>query len=142
MVENWVALAVAVAILYVGYDIISEVLLGETPELRNLVPITFASLITVAVAYFMARYKLYVGRQTDSPALIAGGYHSQMDIYASVVVVAGLAGAALGLPNLDRTAAAIVVVFILFAGYEIASSAIRALRRRQMLGRVDICDTG
>ena len=132
-VENWVALAVAVAIFYVGFDIVIEVLGGQSPELKNLGPITLASLVTVAVAYFIARYKLYVGQQTNSPALIAGGYHSQMDIYASIVVVAGLAGAALGLPNLDRAAAAVVVVFILFSGYEIASSAITALRHRETL---------
>lgn len=133
VIENWVALAVALAIFYVGFDIVIEVLGGEPPELRNLGPIALASLVTVAVAYFIARYKLYVGRQTNSPALIAGGYHSQMDIYASIVVVAGLAGAALGLPNLDRAAAAVVVVFILFSGYEIASSAISALRHREPL---------
>jgi len=133
VVENWVALAVAAAIFYVGFDIVIEVLGGESPELKNLGPITLASLVTVGVAYFIARYKLYVGRQTNSPALIAGGYHSQMDIYASIVVVAGLAGAALGLPNLDRAAAAIVVVFIIFSGYEIASSAITALRQRETL---------
>ena len=133
VIENWVALAVAIAIFYVGFDIVIEVLGGVSPELRNLGPIALASIITVAVAYFIARYKLYVGRQTSSPALIAGGYHSQMDIYASIVVVAGLAGAALGLPNLDRAAAAVVVVFILFSGYEIASSAISALRHRETL---------
>lgn len=132
-VENWVALAVAVAIFYVGFDIVIEVLGNQPAELKNLGPITLASLITVAAAYFIARYKLYVGRQTNSPALIAGGYHSQMDIYASIVVVAGLGGAALGLPNLDRAAAAVVVVFILFSGYEIASSAISALRHHETL---------
>lgn len=133
VVENWVALAVAGAVFYVGFDIVSDVLLGEEPELRNLGPITLAALVTVAVAYFLARYKLYVGRQTGSPALIASGYHAQMDIYAAIVVVAGLAGGALGLPNLDRVAAAVVVVFILFAGYEIAAAAITALRHRQIL---------
>ena len=132
-VENWVALAVAGAIFYVGFDIVVEVLGGEPVELKNLGPIALASLVTVAAAYFIARYKLYVGRQTNSPALIAGGFHSQMDIYASIVVVAGLAGAALGLPNLDRAAAAVVVVFILFSGYEIASSALTALRHRAVL---------
>jgi len=133
VIENWIALAVALAIFYIGFDIVREVLLGEVPELRNLVPITFASLITVVAAYFIARYKLYVGRQTESPALIASGYHSQMDIYAAVVVVAGLAGGALGLPNLDRVAAAVVVVFIFLSGYEIAAAAITALRHQQIL---------
>ena len=99
VLENWVALAVAAAIFYVGFDIVREVLGGEAPELKNLAPVTLASLVTVAAAYFIARYKLYVGRQTNSPALVAGGYHSQMDIYAAIVVVVGLAGAALGLPR-------------------------------------------
>ncbi len=132
-IENWIALIVGLAIFYVGLDIIREVLLGDAPELRNLVPITFASLITVAFAYFIARYKLFVGRQTESPALIASGYHSQMDIYAAIVVVVGLAGAALGLPNLDRVAAVIVVIFIFLAGYEITSAAITALRTHRAL---------
>lgn len=132
-IENWIALIVAAAIFYVAYDIVIEVLSGETPELRNLGVITIASLVTVAAAYFIARYKLYVGKQTNSPALLASGAHSQMDIYAAIVVVVGLAGSALGLPNLDRAAAAIVVVFIVFSGYEIAISAISALRRREIL---------
>ncbi len=132
-IENWIALLVAAAIFYVAYDIIIEVLGGETPELRNLGVITIASLITVAAAYFIARYKLYVGKQTNSPALLASGAHSQMDIYAAIVVVIGLAGSALGLPNLDRAAAAVVVVFIVFSGYEIAVSAINALRKREVL---------
>lgn len=132
-IENWIALVVAAAIFYVAYDIIIEVLSGEAPELRNLGVITIASLITVAAAYFIARYKQYVGKQTNSPALLASGAHSQMDIYAAIVVVIGLAGSALGLPNLDRAAAAVVVVFIVFSGYEIAVSAISALRRREVL---------
>lgn len=132
-IENWIALFVAAAIFYVAYDIVIEVLGGETPELRNLGLITIASLVTVAAAFFIARYKQYVGKQTNSPALLASGAHSQMDIYAAIVVVVGLAGSALGLPNLDRAAAAVVVVFIVFSGYEIAISAISALRRRETL---------
>lgn len=132
-VENWVALVVAGAIFYVGIDIVTEVLAGETPELRNLVPITLAALVTVAVAYVIAHYKLYVGHQTGSPALIASGYHSRVDIYASIVVVVGLAGAALGLPKLDMAAAAIVAVMIFLSGYQIAASAIAALRQRRLL---------
>lgn len=132
-IENWIALAVSIAIFYVAYDIVIEVLSGEAPELMNLGPITIASLITVVTAYFIARYKLYVAGQTNSPALFASGAHSQMDIYAAIIVVVGLAGSALGLPNLDRAAAAIVVVFVAFSGFEVASSAISALRRHESL---------
>ena len=132
-VESGVALGVALAIFYVGFDIVGEVLLGEPPDLQNLGPITLAALITIPVAFLIARYLQYVGRQTGSPALVASGYHAQMDIWASIVAVAGLAGAALGVRSLDRAAAAVVVVFVLFAGYEIIASAWRALTHHTAL---------
>ena len=64
---------------------------------------------------------------------MASGYHSLIDIYAAIVVVTGLAGAALGLPNLDRAAAAIVAVMIFLSGYQIAASAIAALGQRRAI---------
>ncbi|WP_283193259.1 FtsH protease activity modulator HflK [Rhizobium sp. AN80A] len=134
-VENWTAIAISVAIFYVGLDIVRDVLNDAPVELRNITTITLASMLTVVITYVVARYKLYVGRQTNSPALTASGYHSQIDIYASIVVVTGLAGAALGLPNLDKAAAAIVAVMIFLSGYQVAASAITALRQHR---RVDI----
>lgn len=127
--ENVLALGVAAAIFYAGFDIVKDVLASEPPELENLFFVAIASLMTIPVAFFIARYLQYVGKQTDSPALTASGYHAQLDIYASIVVVAGLAGAALGIPNLDRAAAAVVVVFVLFAGYEIVTTAWQGLKK-------------
>lgn len=132
-VENWVALGVAAAIFYAGYDIVRDVLLSEPPDLRNLIPVTLGALVTIPIAWLIARYLRYVGQQTSSPALIASGYHAQLDVYTSIVVVAGLAAAALGIPSLDRAAAAVVVVFVLFAGYEIITSAWRAITQRTTL---------
>lgn len=127
-VENVVALIVSGFIFYVAYDIFREVLVGgEQPDLRNLWPVTVAALLTIAITYFIARYKEYVGRATDSPSLIASGYHSRMDLYASVLVVVSLAASALGLGALDRMAAVVVILFVILAGWEIASSALRAL---------------
>lgn len=127
-VENVVALAVSGFIFYVAYDIFQEVLVGrEVPDLRNLWPVTAAALLTIAITYFTARYKEYVGRQTESPSLIASGYHSRMDLYASILVVVSLAVSALGLGALDRIAAAVIILFVILAGWEIASSALRAL---------------
>lgn len=88
---------------------------------------TAAALLTIAITYFTARYKEYVGRATNSPSLIAGGYHSRMDLYASILVLVSLAASALGLGALDRLAAVVVIIFVIFAGWEIAGSALRAL---------------
>jgi len=128
VIENLVALIVSGFIFYVAYDIFREVMVGgERPDLRYLWPVTVAALLTITITYFTARYKEYVGRATDSPSLIAGGYHSRMDLYASVLVVVSLAASALGLGALDRLAVVVVIIFVIFAGWEIASSALRAL---------------
>jgi membrane protease subunit HflK len=128
LVENIVALIVSGFIFYVAYDIFAEVVIGDQgQELRNLWVVTIASLLTIGITYFIARYKEYVGREADSPSLVASGYHSRMDLYASILVVVSLAFSALGLGALDRLAAVVVIVFVLMAGWEIASSALRAL---------------
>ncbi len=127
-VENVVALVVSGFIFYVAYEIFREVLGGgEAPDLRNLWPVAAAALLTIAITYFTARYKEYVGRATGSTSLIASAYHSRMDLYTSILVVVALAASALGLEALDRVAAVVVIVFILLAGWEIASAAVRAL---------------
>lgn len=133
MIENIIAIVVGLFMLYAAFDIFREVMQGETPELRNLIPVTFAAILTVVVAWFTSRYKLYVGKETNSPALIASGYHARIDLYAGIVVVAGLAGSALGLPNLDRAAAVVVVLFVVYTAYEILRDAIAALRAQRAI---------
>ncbi len=126
-VEHLVSLLVAGFIFYIGFDVFREALAGDEPELRNVFWVALAALLTIAFSYFMARYKTYVGRATGSPALVADGYHSLMDMYSSIVVVAGLFGYAIGFRSLDKVAAVVVVLFIAFAGYEIARDALAGL---------------
>ena len=126
-IEHVVSLLVAAFIFYIGFDIFSEALAGEEPELHHVFWVTLASALTIALSYFMGRYKTYVGRATGSPALVADGYHSLMDMYSSIVVVAGLLGYAIGFRSLDRVAAVIVVLFIALAGYEVARDALAGL---------------
>jgi len=133
VIENGIAIVVGLAMLYAGVEIFVEVMQGGHVELRNLGPVTLGAALTVLVAWFTSRYKLYVGQQTQSPALIASGYHARIDLYANLVVVAGLAGSALALPNLDRVAAVVVVLFVAFTGYEILRDATSALRAHRAL---------
>lgn len=133
VIENIVAMVVGLAVLYAGLDIFLDVVGGDHAELRNLGWVTAISLITVAGAWFIARYLRYVGQQTGSQALLAGGYHAQIHIWETIVVVAGLAGSLLGLQNLDRLSAVLVVLFVVFAGFEIFSGALKALRQRRVL---------
>ena len=133
LIENAVALIVAGFIIAMGLNIFGQVAGHPTHQLANLGPVTVASLLTILAAFIVSRLLLYVGRQEDSPSLVASGYHAQMELWSSLVVVLGLAGAALGIQSLDRAAAVLVVLFVAFAGYDIGSSALFALRARGLL---------
>lgn len=133
LIENGIALVVAGFIVVMGINIFRQVAGHPSHELMNLGPVTVVSLLTIASAFIVSRLLLYVGRQEDSPSLIASGYHAQMELWASVVVVLGLAGSALGLKSLDRAAAVLVVLFVAFAAYDIGTSALNALRARGLL---------
>jgi membrane protease subunit HflK len=133
LVENAIALVVAGFIIVMGINIFRQVAGHPSHELMNLGPVTLVSLLTIVSAFIVSRLLLYVGRQEESPSLIASGYHAQMELWASVVVVLGLAGSALGLKSLDRAAAVLVVLFVAFAGFDIGTSALNALRARGLL---------
>ena len=120
LIENIVALVVSGFIFYVAYTIFIEVVLaGEQAGLRNPWLVALTSLLTIAVTYFIARL--------NSPSLIASGYHSRMDMYASALVVTSLIASALGLGSLDLIVSLAVILLVLKSGWEIAASAIKAL---------------
>jgi len=128
-IENFVSILVSFFILYIGYEIFQEVIKGEERALTQ-VPIVIAgAVLTIVVSYFMARYKIYVGKETNSPSLVADGYHSMMDMYSSVIVVIGLTGYLIGLKNMDKLAAVIIVILIGLTAIEIFTSSIKALRK-------------
>jgi len=127
-IEHGLALFVAIFIFYMAYRIFAEVVGGHEHDLANVGWVAVGALVTIGFAYFMGRYKTYVGQQTGSPSLVADGVHSMMDVYSSSVVLAGLLGYLIGFRSLDRVAAVVVVLFILTAGTHIFSDALAGLR--------------
>jgi len=125
--ENILALFVSVFIFYMGIEILFEAMGNEGKELKY-VPFTAAgAFLGVIINYFMARYKLYVGQQTNSQSLIADGYHSKMDMYCSIAVLIGLTGSLFGMDSLEKITAIIAMVFMFIASYEIFASNLKAL---------------
>lgn len=134
LVENAVALIVAGFMFYSAFDIFRDVTGGnEVIDLRYIWPVAIGSFLTILITYFTARYKEYVGKATNSISLLASGYHSRMDLYASVLVVVSLVATAMGIGVLDRLAASVVIILIVAAGWEIAESSISALKKGGLL---------
>jgi len=130
-VENIMAIIVSGFIFYVGFEIARDILTRGAVELTKVPVVAVASLATIAISYFMARYQITVGRETNSPSLIATGTHARVDMYSSIVVVIALVGYLFGLHHLDQITAVIIVVLILFNGWEVFSTAVKALRQRK-----------
>jgi membrane protease subunit HflK len=126
--EHILAIFVALFIFYMGIEILSEALSGETTELRFVPFVAAGAFIGIIINYFMARYKIYVGEQTGSQSLIADGCHSRMDMYCSIAVLIGLLGSLFGMPSLDKISAIIAMVLMIIAGYEILTTNLRLLR--------------
>lgn len=75
----------------------------------------------------VARYKIRVGRQIDSPALIADGQHARTDSLASAGAAAGIAGAWLGAPLLDPVAGLAITGVIVWTLVDVGRSVLRRL---------------
>lgn len=62
----------------------------------------------------VARYRMKVGREIGSAALVADGLHARTDGFTSLAVVGGAAGVALGFPRADPIVGLLITVAILF----------------------------
>ncbi|WP_406836353.1 cation diffusion facilitator family transporter [Streptomyces sp. AHU1] len=87
------------------------------PEpVRHLPAVAVAALVGFAGNEWVARYRVRVGREIGSAALVADGLHARTDGFASLAVLVGAGGAALGwrladpLVGLAITAAILLVL--------------------------------
>jgi len=89
----------------------------------------WAAVISVVTNEILFRHSLCIGKQMDSPAMIANAWENRADVYSSLAVLVGVFGARMGFTFLDPVAAIVV-------GFMIAKSGIRIL----MLGVKGITD--
>lgn len=72
-----------------------------------------AGVVGFAGNELVAMYRIRVGKQIGSAALIADGYHARADGFTSLGVVAGAVGVALGFPLADPIVGLLITVTIL-----------------------------
>jgi len=132
-IENLISVFVALSIFFAGYEIAREVLAGASGPPEISVVVVALLLLGVVATFFFGRYALAVGRRTASPTLIAEGRHRQVDVLSSIVVLVsvlpGYFGWDLGFYGIsvDEVAAAVVLLFIARAGWELLSDGMRVL---------------
>lgn len=121
-----IILAIAASAVLAGYESV-EALLGPGHEVRN-PPWAFAAALLGAVGNeAVARYKIGVGRDIDSPALVADGQHARTDTLASAGAAVGIAGAWLGYPVLDPVAGLGITAAIVWILVDVGRDVVRRL---------------
>ncbi|MBW1765457.1 MAG: FtsH protease activity modulator HflK [Deltaproteobacteria bacterium] len=128
-IESVVAYFVALVILYTAYEVVSRVVVPRVGQITNIWVAIVGITACVGIAYFISRFKLMVGRETDSPALTADGYHSRMDMFTSIAVLLSLMGQWIGI-GLDRVVAVLIAVMIAITGLNLLISSFVSFFRK------------
>ncbi len=82
-------------------------------EIRHLWAVAMAGVIGFIGNELVARYRIRVGRDIGSAALVADGLHARADGFTSLAVIVGAAGVAVGFPAADPLAGLMIAALIL-----------------------------
>jgi cation diffusion facilitator family transporter len=131
-VEDLAGLAVVAIILFsalvAGYEAIDR--LFHPQAIQSLAWVAIAGVIGFVGNEAVAVFRIRVGREIDSTALIADGYHARTDGLTSLAVVAGAAGVWFGLPLADP----IIGLLITLAIFGIVWQSAKAVLTRMLDG--------
>lgn len=127
-VENLVSLAMSLLIFLAGYEIVRETLTHRIPLMVERIPWAIGGVILAILAtYFFSRYEMRIGRQINSPSIIADAEHVKTDMLSSIIILVGLVGGFFRVPLLDKGAALVILIFIARTGYRILVDSVRVL---------------
>ncbi|MGI8458195.1 MAG: cation diffusion facilitator family transporter [Propionibacteriaceae bacterium] len=102
---------IALSSVLAAYEAIDRLL--NPREVTHLWAVAGAGLVGFLGNEVVARYRIRVGRQIGSAALVADGLHARTDGFTSLAVLLGAGGVALGLPWADPVVGLLITVAIL-----------------------------
>ena len=105
-----IILMILISAIIASYESIDRLL--NPQEVRNLWAVALAALIGLAGNEGVAYYRIRVGRQIGSAALVADGYHAAVDGLTSLAVLVGATGVLLGYPLADPIVGLVITATI------------------------------
>jgi cation diffusion facilitator family transporter len=120
-----VVLIIAASAALAGYESVRR--LANPQPVSHLWVVAAAGVIGFAGNEIVARYRITVGREIGSAALVADGLHARTDGFTSLAVVLGAGGVALGFPLADPIIGLGITVAILFVLRDAAKEVFRRL---------------
>lgn len=125
-IENLVQALIAISIFLVAYEIGKEALFHPERAITVQPFMLLGVLIAILVPFLFSRYEMRVGKEINSPSLIADATEFRAHIVSSSLVFIALAGQLIGL-QIDRIAALIIVAWIAYEGWHTMVDAMRVL---------------
>lgn len=115
-------LVIVLFLTMVAYEIIT----GAINKILNpsliTIPDTLAALMAVFgifTNYAISNYIIKIGKEINSPAIVADGKHQKTDIFSSIAVLVGVVVSNMGYPILDPIVGFVIGLLILKTAYEI-----------------------
>ncbi len=114
-VEDLAGVIVVLLILFsaivAGYEAIERII--HPLEIHHLWAVVFASIIGFIGNEAVAVFRIRVGKEIGSAALVADGYHARIDGFTSLAVLFGAIGVMLGFPLADPIIGLLITLTIL-----------------------------
>lgn len=107
-----IVLLITASAALAGYEAIKRLI--DPQDVHALGWVAGAGLVGFLGNEWVARYRIKVGREIGSAALVADGLHARTDGFTSLAVLLGAGGAALGFPIADPIVGLLITVAILF----------------------------
>jgi cation diffusion facilitator family transporter len=107
----FVVAMITMSAVIAGYEAIERLIHPQT--ITNVGWVALAGLAGFIGNEWVALYRIRVGRQIGSAALVADGLHARTDGFTSLAVVLGAGGVALGFPLADPIVGLVITVAIL-----------------------------
>ncbi|WP_246649532.1 cation diffusion facilitator family transporter [Nonomuraea coxensis] len=103
---------IAASAALAGYEAVQRLL--HPQDIRAVGWVAAAAVVGFLGNEWVARYRIRVGKEIGSAALVADGLHARTDGFTSLAVLLGAGGAALGFPVADPVVGLLITVAICF----------------------------
>lgn len=148
-----VALGTLLVLVSIGiaYDAITRLIANEVIEIPSSFTLVLA-LISILSNEGLYHFTKNVGLSINSRLLIANAWHHRSDAISSIVVLAGISAALMGMPAFDVVAAIIVALMIAKIGYDLGYQGVMELVdtgldpetveqiKQKILSHEDVCE--
>ncbi|MFJ2770653.1 cation diffusion facilitator family transporter [Streptomyces sp. NPDC087300] len=121
-----IVLTIAASAAFAAWSSVERLL--HPRDMSHIPVVAVAAVIGCVGNEWVARYRIRVGREIGSAALVADGLHARTDGFTSLAVLIGAGGAAVGLPLADPVVGLLITAAILL----VLKDAAREVLRRVM----------